>query len=174
MRWIPLTEAAVAALVITVPAHAEVYLTLEQAQQALLPGAMLTYAPVRLSDEQKAAIEKKSGVNVRDMDQKVWRAGDGSLFIEDQVLGKHEYITYAVALNPDGSVRGIEIMEYRESYGYEVREADWRKQFVGKTSAAPLALDQDIKNIGGATLSCRHITDGVKRLLAFYDIVFKK
>ena len=173
MRWIPLSEAAVAALVITVPAHAAVYLTLEQAQQALLPGATLTYAPVRLSDEQKQAIEKKSGVNVRETEQKVWRAGDGSLFILDQVIGKHEYITYAVALNRDGSVRGIEIMEYKESYGYEVREADWRKQFIGKTSAAPLTLDNDIKNIGGATLSCRHVTDGVKRLLAFYDVALK-
>ena len=107
------------------------------------------------------------------MEQQVWRAADGSFFILDQVIGKHEYITYAVALNHDGSVRGIEIMEYRESYGYEVREADWRKQFVGKTPGAPLVLGQDIRNIGGATLSCRHITDGVKRLLALYDVALK-
>lgn len=173
MQWTPIGTVAAAAIVITVPAHATVYLTLEQAQQALLPGATLTPHPIKLTPEQTKAIEQKSGVNVRNQEQKVWRAGDGSFFILDEVIGKHEYITYAVALNADGSVRGIEIMEYRESYGYEVREADWRKQFVGKNSASSLTLGKDIENVGGATLSCRHITDGVKRLLAFYDVALK-
>jgi len=173
MKWTPVGQVAIAALVIAVPAHATVYLTLQQAQQALLPGAKLVAAPVQLTAAQKQAIERKCGVNVRNLEQQVWRAGDGSFFILDEVIGKHEYITYAVALNADGTVRGIEIMEYRESYGYEVRDADWRKQFVGKTSAAPLTLDKDIRNVGGATLSCRHITDGVKRLLAFYDVALK-
>ena len=44
----------------------------------------------------------------------------------------------------------------------------------GKTSQSTLKLDRDIKNISGATLSCRHITDGVKRLLAFYEIALKR
>ena len=48
------------------------------------------------------------------------------------------------------------------------------RQFVGKTSQSPLKLDRDIKNISGATLSCRHVTDGVKRLLAFYEIALKR
>ena len=59
------------------------------------------------------------------------------------------------------------------AHGYEVRNADWRAQFVGKNVSAPLKLSQDIKNISGATLSCRHITDGVKRILATYEIALK-
>jgi Na+-translocating ferredoxin:NAD+ oxidoreductase RnfG subunit len=54
---------------------------------------------------------------------------------------------------------------------FEIKK--WRAQFVGKTSKSTLKLDSDIKNISGATLSCRHITDGVKRLLAFYEIALK-
>ena len=91
----------------------------------------------------------------------------------DEVVGKHEFFTIAVGLNADGSVKQIEIMDYKESYGYEVRNEAWRKQFTGKTSAAPLKLTDDIKNISGATLSCRHVTDAVKRLLATYDIAIK-
>jgi Na+-translocating ferredoxin:NAD+ oxidoreductase RnfG subunit len=173
MRWESLAGTAVAAIVVSVPAHATVYLTLEQAQQALLPGRALAPETIHLTEAQKNEIEKRSGVDVRSLDQRVWRASDGCFFILDQVIGKHEYITYAVALDANGSVRGIEIMEYRESYGSEVRDANWRQQFVGKTSAAPLTLGEDIKNVGGATLSCRHITDGVKRLLAFYDVALK-
>ena len=44
---------------------------------------------------------------------------------------------------------------------------------MGKNANSTLKLDDDIKNISGATLSCRHITDGVKRLLAFYEIALR-
>ncbi|MEY4060284.1 MAG: hypothetical protein RL551_1542 [Pseudomonadota bacterium] len=82
-------------------------------------------------------------------------------------------ITYAVALNPSGAVTGIEILEYVESYGYEVAEEQWRKQFIGKTAVDPIKLNKDIQNIGGATLSCKHLTDGVKRVAVLYDIALK-
>lgn len=65
-------------------------------------------------------------------------------------------------------MKQIEIMQYNESYGYEVRNASWRAQFVGKSAHSPLQLNVDIKNISGATLSSKHITDGVKRLLQKY------
>jgi Na+-transporting NADH:ubiquinone oxidoreductase subunit NqrC len=64
-------------------------------------------------------------------------------------------------------------MDYRESYGYEIRNIEWRNQFVGKTAADPLKLGRDIHIISGATLSSRHIADGVKRLLATYEVAFK-
>ena len=98
---------------------------------------------------------------------------DGAWFIVDEVVGKHEMITYAVALSPAGAVTGIEILDYVESYGYEVAEAQWRKQFVGKTAVDPIKLNKDIQNIGGATLSCKHLTDGVKRVAVLYDIALK-
>ena len=112
-------------------------------------------------------------MRVRSAELKVWKSSDGGLFIVDDVVGKHELITFALALTPAGAVRAIEILDYRESYGYEVRNADWRAQFIGKTGGAALKLDQDIRNISGATLSCRHVTDGVKRLLVTYDVALK-
>lgn len=155
------------------PGYAVTYLSVAQAEQAVFPGGRFTPADVQLSDSQRRAIEKASGVRVRNREQKVWKVAGGGWFIVDEVIGKHEFITYALGLNADGSVKQIEIMDYRETYGYEIREAGWRRQFVGKTSADQLKLDADIKNISGATLSCRHITDGVKRLLSFYDVVLK-
>ena len=82
-------------------------------------------------------------------------------------------VTYAVALSPSGSILGIEILEYVESYGYEVAEPEWRKQFIGKTINDPIKLNQDIQNISGATLSCKHITDGVKRVTVLYDLALR-
>ena len=141
----------IAPMALTLPAaHATVYLSIEQAQQALFPGASFT------------ALERAGR-------EHGWRASSGGWFIVDAVLGKHELITYALGLARDGRVRGIEILEYRESHGGEVRNANWRAQFVGKTAADPLELDRDIANISGATLSCRHVTEGVKRLLKLYE-----
>ena len=148
--------------------HAETYLSVAEAQSAMFPGEKLSPAPVTLSAEQAREIEKLSGVRVRVRQVRAWRSEHGGWFFVDEVLGKHEFITWSLGLNADGSVRQIEILEYRETYGSEIRNAHWRAQFVGKRPGAQLQLDKDIKNIAGATLSCRHITDGVKRLLATY------
>jgi Na+-transporting NADH:ubiquinone oxidoreductase subunit C len=149
------------------------YLSVEQAQKAIFPGKSFIASPVQLTGAQKKAIERASGVRVLKSEQPVWRVSGGGWFIVDEVVGKHEFITYAVGLNADGSVRQIEIMDYRETYGGQIRNEKWRAQFVGKTNRSTLKLDADIKNISGATLSCRHVTDGVKRLLAFYEVALK-
>ena len=150
------------------------YLTVDQAQRAIFPGKSFTATPVKLAPAQRKAIEQASGVRVLHEEQQVWRATGGGWFIVDEVVGKHEFITYAIGLNANGSVKQIEVMDYRETYGGEIRNENWRAQFVGKTSQSQLKLDRDIKNVSGATLSCRHITDGVKRLLAFYDVALKR
>lgn len=156
-----------------VPAQARVYFTLEQAQQAMLPGQRLVPVPLRLTAAQQDAIEQRAG-RLRDGWPQVWRAvGSGSTFLVDQVLGKHEFITYALVIDRAGAVRGLEIMEYRESYGDEIRDPAWRGNFLGKTAASPLKLDADIPNISGATLSSKHVTEGVRRMLALYDVALR-
>jgi FMN-binding domain len=169
-QWLLAPAALVA---VPVCAYATQYLTVEQAQQAMFPGAAFTPAFVTLSDVQRSEIERRAGVAVRSPEQRVWRVSNGAFFVVDQVIGKHEFITYAVGLEPDGRLHQIEIMEYIESYGYEVRNASWRRQFVGKRDGDSLQIEVDIKNISGATLSCRHLTEGIKRLLAFYQVALK-
>jgi len=67
-------------------------------------------------------------------------------------------------------VRQIEVLSYRESHGHEIRLPAWRKQFVGKDASAPLRVGDDIANISGATLSCSHVTEGVRRIVAVIDL----
>ncbi len=145
--------------------YAETYLTVEQAQKVLLPGASLSKVFTTLSDAQEKAIEKASGVRVREKQIKAWRSGSGEWFIADNVVGKHEFIDFAIALTRDGAVKGVEVLTYRESYGGEVRNPKWRSQFTGKKLDSPVKIDKDIKNISGATLSSVHITEGVRRLM---------
>ena len=173
-RWYRIIPSAVAA-VAPAPAAATVYLTIPAAQQALFPGARFVEHPLALSDAQRKAIARAARAPGYDKVQRVWEARSGSgragWFMVDRVIGKHEFITYALALGADGTIRGVEILDYRETYGGEIRNPKWRQQFVGKRPGSQLQLDKDIKNISGATLSSRHVTDGVRRLMVTYQML---
>lgn len=171
-NWFTIIPAAVVA-VAPATAHATVYLSVEQAQQALFPREKMTPRFHQLQPNEIAAIKKASGTAPTSKQVHAWKAEDGGWFLLDRVIGKHEFITYAVSLTADGAVKGVEILEYRETYGGEIRNAAWRHQFVGKRFGAQLKLGGDIKNISGATLSSRHITEGVRRLLATYQLLLK-
>lgn len=158
--------------------YAEDFLTVPQAQQALFADASsFTEAPIALTDDQREQIKKIAGVGQRQAVQKAWRVeNNGALlgwFMVDDVIGKHDFITYAAAISAQGKVLGIEILSYRETHGGQVRQANWRQNFSGKTLADGFKLGKDIPNISGATLSCRNVTDGVKRLLAVHQVALK-
>lgn len=171
-NWL-MVPALIVPAAIAAPAYAVQYQTLEQAQQAMFPvAAQFVRADVMMTDEVRQQIEKISGVRVRNTLQQVWRAEAGGKvlgwFVLDEVIGKHEFITYAVALLPDGAVKSIDILEYRETHGSEIKSEKWRAQFMGKKSGDAFKLDEDIKNISGATLSCKNISNGVKRIVATF------
>ncbi|WP_298254639.1 FMN-binding protein [Bradyrhizobium sp.] len=150
-EWIRYVLPAAAIASVASPVYAMEYLSIEEAQKQAFPSAT-----------QFIAIQAG----------RIWKAEAGGrvtgYFIFDRVVGKHLYIDYAVALTPAGAVHKVEILQYRESYGGEVRSPSWLAQFVGKTNASPLKINGDIRNIAGATLSSTHVTEGVKRILAVY------
>lgn len=151
MNWVRYTLPAAAVLSAASPAYAVRYLSIEEAQKEAFPSA------THFSEVQAG---------------RVWKAEAGGkvvgFFVFDRVVGKHLFIDYAVALTPAGTVHKVEILEYRESYGGDIRSPSWLAQFVGKTAGSALKINGDIRNIAGATLSSTHVTEGVKRILAAY------
>lgn len=154
---------------VAIVAHASIYLSEDQAAQVIFPAKKLERKEITLNADQIAAIEKASGEKVRSPKLVAFVGSDKDAVFIDQVLGKHEFITIAVGIASDGTIRGVEILEYRETYGGQVRNPDWRKQFTGKTATAPLKINSDIKNISGATLSSVHVTGGTRRLVRTYE-----
>jgi Na+-translocating ferredoxin:NAD+ oxidoreductase RnfG subunit len=149
--WVRYAMPAAAIMSIASPAYAAQYLSIDEARKQAFPQA-------------SNFVEVQPG--------RAWKAEAGGrvagFFILDRVIGKHLYIDYAVALTPSGAVHSVEILQYRESYGGEVNSRSWLAQFVGKTSGSSLRINDDIRNISGATLSSTHLTQGVKRVLAAY------
>lgn len=176
VRWlIPLGAAA--ALPAYHAAYAVQYMSVEQAQRAAFAQAEgFVDVPLTLTEAQRRALDQgEAALSISA--PKIWqaRAGQKNLgwLIVDQVIGKAEAISYALALDNDGKIIALDVLEYRETHGAEIRLPAWRKQFVGKTAQDSLRLDGDIRNISGATLSCRHLTDGVRRLVQLYAQVLK-
>ncbi|MFM9968760.1 MAG: FMN-binding protein [Burkholderiales bacterium] len=174
IRW--LVPAALC--VIAQPCIAAKYMSVEEAMKLAFPAAeAFIDKPVLLSPAQMQAIEQASGVRGRSAKQQVWavmvKGSVAGWFLIDQVTGKHELITYTLGINADGSVRQVQIIEYLETYGSQVRYPAWRDQFVGKTAESPLEIERDIANITGAALSSRHLTEGIKRLLFLHQAVLR-
>jgi Na+-translocating ferredoxin:NAD+ oxidoreductase RnfG subunit len=82
------------------------------------------------------------------------------------VKGKDQPITFLVAIDPSNALKDVDVLVYREPQGGEVAYEPWRKQFRGKTTAAPLVVGQDIRNVSGATISSHSVTLGVRKALA--------
>ncbi len=161
----------IAALVLAPTAvYATEYLSVEAAQRAAFPDAtVFVPVPLNLDAEARARLAEVAhppGAH----DPRVWRAMAGGqllgTFYADAVIGKQEYIGYSLALDAAGHVLRLDILDYRETHGWEIRNASWRAQFTGKSATDPVEVGRDIANISGATLSCHHVTDGVRRLLA--------
>jgi Na+-transporting NADH:ubiquinone oxidoreductase subunit C len=174
LRW--LVPAAIYA--VAQPCIAAKYMSVEEAMKLAFPAAeAFVEKVVQLSPAQMQAIDQASGVHGRSAKQQVWavmvKGSVAGWFLIDQVIGKHELITYTLGINADGSVRQVQIIEYLETYGSQVRYPAWRDQFVGKTVDSPLELERDIGNITGATLSSRHLTEGIKRLLFLHQAVLR-
>ena len=132
VRWmIPLGAAATAAAQV---ACATQYMTVQQAQQAAFADAKAFRALPAPDAATAAALGAAPGWSPQIFAAEADGRTQGWLIV-DQVIGKSELITYALALDGKGAVISVEVLEYRESHGGEIKLPAWRRQFVGTTVA---------------------------------------
>jgi Na+-translocating ferredoxin:NAD+ oxidoreductase RnfG subunit len=167
----------VAILLIAGPSHADrVYLTVDQALANAFPqDVTVERKVVWITAAQAAQVEARAGSPLprRVVNAYLGRRGGrivGYAFVDD-VIGKTEPITYMVTVTPDATVERLDLLVFRETHGYEIERASWRDRFRGLRLGAGLRVGREIDKITGATLSCRAVTDGVRRLLALTEVV---
>jgi len=154
------------------------YLSVEGAQKALFPQAdRFNEVVLALSPAQRDRVISLAGPQPPHRSLRAWRAlhGDellGFVFV-DEVIGKEDFITYALAIDASGRLSAPEVLAYRESHGGEIRSTAWRQQFAGRQGLDQLRVQTDIKNIAGATLSCQHVTEGVRWLTALWQVALQ-
>ena len=163
---------AAAPVQVTVAAE---YLSVEAAQHAAFTQAdRFEEVILALRPDQKHTVAQLAGPQPPHRSLRAWRAMRGSevvghVFV-DEVLGRQDMITYAIGIDPTGSLGTLEVLAYRESHGAEIRSEAWRRQFEGRKGLEQVRLRADIKNISGATLSSEHVTQGVHWLIAVWQV----
>ncbi|TAK01563.1 MAG: FMN-binding protein [Candidatus Manganitrophaceae bacterium] len=179
-RFLALASMAMIALFLPIQAEAAVvYLTEEEALRKMMPEAdRFDPHPVDLSADQLAEAQKLAGRAFREDDYRFWvgRKGEEAVGYAAllEVVGKERPITFLIGIRPDGEIRGVEVLVYRESRGSEIRNPRFMAQFVKKKIDNPLRLGDDVESISGATLSSRAATYAVRKALAIFEVVFKK
>ena len=176
LQWLPLVPLLPVAVLETAiaPAHAVQYATAEEAAKRAFPEATaFKEKELQLTTDEMRALPADAGFAPRAVRLRtlVAQLGDKAIgyVVVDAVIGKFDLIDYAVGVEANGKLRSVEILTYRESHGYEVRLAAWRRQFVGKDKRDKLRVGEDIGNISGATMSATHVTDGVRRIVFAVD-----
>lgn len=110
-----------------------------------------------LTADQQAAARSILGHAYRGLRVRYWAEGKRSAWILDEI-GKERPITIGVVVD-DGRVSRVDILEYRESRGGEVRHPFFTAQFAGLGLDDDLDLSGNIDGITGATLSVRAVTN---------------
>jgi len=159
--------------------EAKIYLNHKQALQRAFPenGTVITEESVKITPALADRIRKKGRIKKRSFSSKTVYIGRiknniVGYAIIDNVKGKSRPITYMVVIGPEGKIKQVEILAYRESHGGEVRYPSFLKQFIGKQVSDRIRHRRDIKNISGATISCRAITNGARTMLILWEEIY--
>lgn len=162
-----------AAICMAAPAHGGVpYMTGEEAQALLFPGAKFTEDFHLLTDKQMSIIEGRARAPLYDRQFRLWKTSTGGWFIVDQVEAVNTTDTYAIALDTNGVVLGVEVLECMPNYD-GVRDAAWRAQFKGK-KYGDLSKKGEIEFVSGSTESAEAITAGVRRVLLTFNMLVQQ
>lgn len=159
------------------PAAAVTYLTRKEALQLFFPRATrIETRTALLSPEQCKAVQARLGKRLRGRVITFHLGWQGKNLLGYATvlneIGKHLPITFMVGVNPGGQVTEVVILAYRERIGGEVRRKRFLRQYRGKAIQDPIRKGQDIVNITGATLSVQSVSFGVRKALAFWEVLY--
>ncbi len=128
---------------------------------------------VFLTDKQVQTIEREAKAKVESKIVTYYQglSADSTtgtaLFEKNIVRTKPE--TFMAVVNPDGSVRYVEMLAFHEPAEY-LPTSRWFALFKGKFLDERLWPKRGIHGITGATLTVRAITQGVRKSLAIYKV----
>lgn len=158
-------------------ALAKVYYSRAEALELAFPDAERVESETHILSD--AQVERIRAVARSEIDSKIVKIYQGMR--GDEVLGYaffdvHTVRTlpeaFMVILNPDGGVRSLTVLAFYEPTEYQPTSR-WYRQFEHKSLEAPLRLGGDIHGVVGATLSAYATTRGVRRILAYYQVLIQ-
>lgn len=165
---------AVAAVSWAPPTAATVLVTVEEAVSLAFQDAATTRETLFLTEEQISGVAEAGGGELSGAMVTRFVASIDGHTVGYAYLDTHRVRTLPetlmVVLEPDGRVRRVEVVAFREPLEYIPRDA-WYGQFEGERLSDELALKRDIRPVTGATLTAQATTEAVRRILAIHAVV---
>jgi hypothetical protein len=158
-------------------AHAKIFHSKESALRLAFPDAdEVKPLHLFLDEDQAATVRQRSRTKVPSRLVTVYvghKAGlpTGFAFIDTHVVRTMPE-TFLVVLGVRGHVRAVHILAFHEPLEY-LPSRSWLQQFKGRALGRGLAVRQEIAGIAGATMSATAVTAGIRRVLAFYDVLLR-
>jgi len=85
-------------------------------------------------------------------------------FAISQGEGRFEHFDFMIIYNRQKQIQKVKVLLYKSTYGYEIGNKRWLKQFNDKDVQSSLKYHEDIQAISGATVSVRGLIKGVNRV----------
>jgi Na+-translocating ferredoxin:NAD+ oxidoreductase RnfG subunit len=167
--------AALAALLAAGAAQGKVFYSRAEALELAFPDAeRVESRTFVLEEEQVRRVEELSRSPLESRLVNLYTGLKGGDVLGYALIEIHNVRTlpeaFMVVLDPDGTVRSLRVLAFHEPLEY-LPSGRWYEQFDRKSIAAPLRVGGDIHGIVGATLSARATALGVRRALAFYEVL---
>lgn len=170
-----LIRAALAAALLSPAARARVLLAQKDALALAFPaGTAVERKTAFLTDGQVAAAETAARAKIA---SKIWTYYVGTsssgvvatAYFESHPV-RTENETFMVVVNPDATVRFVEILAFAEPDEYRASRK-WLRQFAGRPLDGELMLHRALRGITGASLTSDAVARGVRRVLAVHRVL---
>ena len=122
-----------------------------------------------VAGELREGIEQVLGHSFASLRVRYWLDGERSAWILDEI-GKELPITIGVAV-ADGAIDNVQILEFRESRGWEVKYPFFTDQFDNARLDPDTRLDRRVDGITGATMSVNAVTRIARVALLLHEHV---
>jgi Na+-translocating ferredoxin:NAD+ oxidoreductase RnfG subunit len=165
------------AVLAAVNAQAKVFYSQSEALELAFPNAEEVASKTFVLDDDQ--VERIESLAKCELDSKLVKIYTGMR--EGKVLGHalidiHNVRTlpeaFMVVLSPMGKVQSLRVLAFHEPLEYKPTSR-WYSQFDNRSIEAPLRVGGDIHGVVGATLSARATTRGVRRALAYYEVLLE-
>ena len=157
-----------------------VYLSREEALRTVFPEASrVLEEEIVLSADERRAVEELLQARMGERAFTVYAgvSADGGLdgyAVIQAEIGKFKPFEFIVGVEPDGHVRRVAVLVYREARGAEVAHRRFLEQYRRKTVQSPIQIQRDIIHITGATMSVNAMNLGVKKVLSVIEVAYRK
>lgn len=157
------------------PAAIEASLLKESQKAVLGSEAKIEWKRIPIDTVQQEKLQDKMKMKLQVPDTlyigSVTSGGSNYWIIPDIAPSRSEKFSYLLYLNSEKEIEDVDVLEYRENYGYEIDYSFFRKQFHGKSKADQIRFGRTIQNISGATISARSLTYSVSDLMHIVQVV---